>query len=184
LRWYEVADRLEREVGEKTLTDPVAEFLCRQLLNFLEARNMAVAQVGWQMADGVRALRSLLTMLAEAAAGCKLSVKKSPAWEYIGWFLDDSKYWVGVDFEAPNYLRFQTSGCQIDPTAATNLGVGSVVPEKAVPGGLAWRHVVELDSEQVHFYSRSKAGQMQWLESFLREATEMARQIEVPRKAG
>ena len=38
----------------------------------------------------------------------------------------------------------------------------------------------ELNSEDVHFFSKTKAGQMQWLEKFLRECLAQARSIETP----
>src|SRR3712207_1343392 len=92
----------------------------------------------------------------------------------------DAKVSIGVVFDEPHQLRFQTEGCAIDPQAATNPGVGSVIAKDWAPGGLIWRRLAELDSEQVHFYSRSKASQMQWLETFLRESLDLARRIGVP----
>jgi len=182
LHWHEVADLLAGEYQAGAIADPAALFLCRQFLDFLEARTMSLAQVGWQMGEGVRAHRNLLVMLEEVARGCRLSVKKVTTWDSIGFQLD-KKFWVGVHYDAPTHVRFQTEGCRIDPTAANSVGVGLVIAEDWAPGGLIWRHVAELESEQVAFFARSKARQIQWLESFLREALAMARRIEAPEQA-
>jgi hypothetical protein len=176
-RWYEVGEWIDREYRPGTIQDDVSRFLCKQFLDFLEARNMTAAQVNWHMGDGVRALRSLLDMLEEVATFCKVSAKKSTAWDSIGLQLD-KKYWIGVSFDEPEQLRFQTEGCRIDPKEANNLGVGEVIEKDWAPGGLVWRRIAELPSEQVYFYSRSRASQMQWLEAFLRESLDLARRIE------
>jgi len=140
---------------------------------------MRLAQVGKYMPEGLRALSNLMNMLFEAATACKVAVKKSVGWEYIGLKLDGLKYWVGVHFSEPEELWFVTS-CRIDPEAATKLGVGELFEENGVPGRYRWRRGVELDSESIHFFARSKVSQMQWLEDFLQECLTQARSIETP----
>jgi hypothetical protein len=176
IRWYQVAEWLDREIRHGAITDPVARFLSKQFVDFLEERNMAIAQVNWQMAEGVRALRSLLAMLAEAAAACHLSPKKAFGWDWLGFMLEQ-RYWVGVILDNPSQLCFQVRP-PIDTDRAKTLGVGAVV--EAPAGGLMWQHVVDLDSEQAHFYSRSKASQMQWLQEFLGECLAQASSIAAP----
>lgn len=182
IHWYQVGEWMEQGSGPGMLQDPISCFLCKEYLGFLEARNMTAAQVNWHMADGVRALRSLMYMLEEVAAFCKVSARRSIAWDTLGLQLD-RKYWVGVHLDDPDQLRFHTEGCRIDPQAASGLGVGTVLEKDFAPGGLVWQRVVDLASEQAHFYSRSRARQMQWLEAFLRESLEFAHRIEVPGEA-
>ncbi len=176
IRWHQVAEWLDREIRHQAIADPVARFVSKQFVDFLEARSMTIAQVNWQMAEGVRALRSLLNMLAAAAVACKVSAKRSSSWDYLGFNLD-RRYWVGVFLDAPTQLCFQALS-RIDPQRAASLGVGAVVEAKWLPEGLMWQRVIDLDSEQAHFYSRSKASQMQWLEGFLAECLAQARSIE------
>jgi len=140
---------------------------------------MTLAQVGKYMPEGLRALSNLMNMLFEAAGACKVSVTKRAGWEYAGLNLDGKKYWVGVTFAEPEKLWFGTR-TRIDPDAATKLGVGHLEQENWVPGHHRWWSGAELDSEAVHFYSRSKLSQMQWLEGFLRECLDKARSIETP----
>ncbi len=179
VRWFEVADWLEGELPAAEAAAEVAGFLARQFLDFLEARGMTLTQVGKYMPEGLRALSSLMNMLLEAAAACKVSVKKSPGWESIGINLDGLKYWAGVNYAEPEKLWFGTR-CRIDPEAAAKLGIGTIEEENWVPGRARWWRGVELDSEPVHFFARSKVSQMQWLEGFLRECLESARSIETP----
>jgi hypothetical protein len=131
------------------------------------------------MPEGLRALSNLMNMLFEAANACKVPVRKSAGWDSMGVSLDGLKYWVGVNFSAPENLWFGTR-CQIDPEAAARLGVGEMTVENWVPGRHRWLRKVELDSESVHFFARSKVSQMQWLEGFLRECLAQARSIETP----
>ncbi len=140
---------------------------------------MTLAQVGKYMPEGVRALSNLMNMLSEAASACKVSVKKLPTWNDIGLYLDGKKYWIGVTFTEPETLWFGTQ-CRIDVEAASKLGVGELDEESWVPGRYSWYRGIELDSEPIHFFSRSKVSQMQWLEEFLRECLAQARSIETP----
>jgi hypothetical protein len=179
VRWFEFADWLESEIPASEAAGEVGGFLARQLLDFLGARSMTLAQVGKYMPEGLRALSNLMNMLVEAAAACKVTVKKAASWDHIGLNLSGLKYWVGVDFWEPEKLWFGTR-CRIDPEAARQLGVGELGEENWVPGRYRWWRGVELDSEAVHFFSRSKVSQMQWLEGFLRECLAQARSIETP----
>lgn len=179
VRWFEVADWLEAELSVLETVGEVAPFLARQFLDFLRMRGMTLTQVGKYMPEGVRALNNLLNMLFEAAGACKVTVKRTANWDNIGLILDGHKYWVGIDFDKPEKLWFGTRG-RIDPEATARLGVGELTEENWVPGRYRWWRGVELDSEEVHFYSRTKVGQMQWLEGFLRDCLAKARSIETP----
>ena len=178
LQWYEVAEWIEDALGEEALRDEVSRFLVEQFLAFLKGRRMAIAHVGWQMPEGVKALGSLLDMLAEAAGACQVSARKRAYWGESGYHLDGGKYWLGINYDDPSRLWFGTC-CRIDPEAAASLG-GEITQEDWVPGKARWWKGADLDSEEVHFFSRTKVGQIQWLIAFLRESLEQARSIETP----
>lgn len=183
VRWFEFADWLESELPAIESAGEVAAFLARQFLDFLKERKMNLAQVSWQMPEGFRALANLFDMLFETAAACKVSAKKAVGWEpswNIGINLDGRKYWVGVNSAEPDTLWFGTYRCRIDPEAAARLGVGEIAEDNSVPGAYRWWRGIELNSESVHFFSRSKVGQMRWLMGFLSECLVMARSIETP----
>jgi hypothetical protein len=179
LRWFQVADWVEQEWAAIEEAGEIASFLARQFLDFLEARRMTLAQVGALMPEGVRFLPNLLNMLYEAAAAAKVAVHKSASWENIGANLDGRKYWIGVIYSEPGTLWFGTR-CRIDREAARRLGVGEVTEESWVPGGYRWWRGADLNSEPIHFFSRSKVSQYEWLEKFLSECLTQARSIETP----
>lgn len=179
IRWFEWADWLAEEVATLEAVGEPALFLVRQYLDFLRIRGMTLTQVGKYMPEGIRALQHFLNMLFEAAAACKVTAKRMAGWEFIGVRLDEGKSWVGIFYANPEKLCFATR-CRIDPEAAVRLGVGELKEESWVPGRNRWWRDIELDSEEVHFFARTKVNQMRWLEGFLRECLDMARRIEVP----
>lgn len=179
IRWYEFADWLEGELAAAEAAGEVAGFLVRQFLDFLGARGMTLTQVGKYLPDGLRAWGSLLNMLCEGAAACKVSASITADKNYIGVKLDGRKYWVGVEYANPEKLLFGTYYVRINPEAAARLD-GEITEERGIPGRYRWWRSVELDSEPVHFFARSKVSQMEWLEGFLRECLAQARSIETP----
>jgi hypothetical protein len=180
VRWFDVADTLEEAMPAIEGSGELACFLARQFLDFLEARGMTLTQVGKYLPDGIRALGNFMNMLSEAAAGCKVTARTSAGADYMGVYLDSTKYWLGIYFSEPEKLQFWTR-TRIDPDAAARLGVGERIEgESWVPGGYRWSNTADLNSEQIHFFSRTKVSQMQWLEGFVRECLRMARSIETP----
>lgn len=178
IRWFELTDCLETELAALDAAGKVASFLARQFLDFLRTRGMTLTQVGKYMPEGLRALGNLHNMLFEAAAACKVSARMWAGREYSGISLD-GKYWIGVSFADPEKLSFGTR-CRIDPEKAAALGLGELAEESWVPGRYRWWRGVQLDSEDVYFFSRTKVSQMQWLEGFLRDCLVKARSIETP----
>jgi hypothetical protein len=155
LRWFEVADWFEDELTDVDKAGEVTGFLVRQFLSFLEARNMNLAHVGKLMPEGLRAASNLMNMLMEAAIACKLPVKKSAGWDYLGVSMQGGKYWIGIEFSSPEKLWFATYS-QIDRIAADKLSSGEIYEDREAYGGYSWACGVELDSEEVHFFARSK----------------------------
>jgi hypothetical protein len=178
--WHEVADEIEWASIAPETGDNVCRFVSAQLYAFLKERNMAIAQVTWQMTQGTRALRCFLDMLQEAARHCgtfPTGDRGAVARDWMGWYLDRRQFWVGVLLSEPEKVWFQTNAA-IDVDAARKLE-GSVEPSDAVPGGYQWWYGADLESEETHFFSRSKVGQIQWLESFLQKALGLGRQITI-----
>src|SRR5581483_1945661 len=143
-------------------------FLVEQFIGFLGARNMTMQQVTWELPGGVRALRALADMLYEAATACGIKARLWGGRERMGVNIDGRRFWIGVYYEKPEVLVFETNYAAVDRGAAERLGAGTVWEWTQAPG-FGWRRELSLDSEETHFFSRSKASQLQLLESFLRE---------------
>lgn len=178
IRWYQVAEWLEEERRRYTFK-AVSEYVVAQFLDFLTTRNMTMGQVTWELAGGLRALRALSDMLFEVAKACGCHAQLYGDKSSMGIHLDKRKYWIGVYYDQPESLWFETNYCKVDPVAAERLGVEGVYEWTQEPGH-GWRKGMNLESEDVHFFSRSKASQMQLLEIFLKECLETVRRIELP----
>jgi hypothetical protein len=175
LRWFEVADWFEAELPTAVAADDVAGFLVRQFLDFLEARGMTITQVGKYMPEGLRALSNLTNMLGEAAAACGTKVvRKSWTDEAIGLTLTGG-FWVGVEFDEPDTLWFSTVDNPFNPEAVGEHPGWEQYPKSWRAGECYACRKLALDSEEVHFFSRSKVSQMECLEGFLRECLQQAK---------
>jgi hypothetical protein len=180
IRWYQVAEWVENELIALEVSGPVAVFLGQQFLEFLRARKMTLTQVGKFMPEGLRAWGSLLNMLFEAAKACNVPTGRvSASRDSISLSLDGGKYWIGIEYANPEVLWFGT-WCRIDSELAARLDTGELGEDARVPGRHQWWRSVELESEEVHFFLRSKVGQMEWLEKFIRDCIDKARSIETP----
>lgn len=177
LRWYQVAEWIEQERGRYSF-QPVSAFLVHQFLEFLGAKNMSMGQVTWELAGGVRALRTLSSMLYEAASACGLKAQLRGSADGLGVYLEGARYWTGVEYEWPEYLIFSLSGRPASKAAADKLGL--TVDERKNKHDCTWHREINLESEDVHFFARSKQSQLEWVEQFLKESLALAKQIELP----
>jgi hypothetical protein len=75
IRWFDIADTIEESMLSIKNSSEIAYFLAQQFLDFLGNKGMTLTQVGKYLPDGIRALGSLMTMLSEAAVGCKVPVR-------------------------------------------------------------------------------------------------------------
>jgi len=177
-RWYQVAECLMLESGHYVFK-PISSFLVNQFLTFLGARNMSIGQVTWEFSGGIRALRSLTDMLYEAASSRDPRAQIIGTKRYMGVYLNKRAYWIGVYFDQQELLFFETYNQPVNKDSAETLGVGTVY-EWSSGNGFGWKRELKLESEEVHFFARSKANQMQVLENYLRECLELVKKIELP----
>ncbi len=177
VRWFQIAEWINEQRGTHAFK-PVSGYLVEQFLDFLGEKNMIMEQVTWELAGGIRALRTLVDMLLEAAAACAVRARQSASPTYMGIELERPRYCAGIYFDRPEFLVFETHYQKVDPALAARLGVAGVYEWESEPGH-GWRRELSLESEEVHFFARSKASQLQLLENFLRECLTTVRQIEI-----
>lgn len=180
VRWHQVAAWLEDHHGQYNFK-PVSSHLVGQFLGFLTERNMTMSQVSWELPSGVRALRRLADMLYEAASACGVEAQIWGNALYCGVYLNRRDYWLGISFDEPEILVFHTYNRKVDPEAAARLEEGEVLPWKEDPTTFYWLNRLDLQSEEVHFFARSKVSQVTVLEEFLNRCLRCARQVELPR---
>jgi hypothetical protein len=182
-RWFDFGDWLENELRVISGVSKVAGFLAWQFLDFLRERNMIINQVGWYMPEGTRALSNFLNMLLKALADCELKVPKNTlnaTLDYSGFYAnhDGREYWIGLHHATPEKLQFLTLSSLNNESAALR-GI-ELENNKDAKNGFSWRNFLELTSEPVHFFERSKVSQIRCLESFLGECLKVAHSIETP----
>jgi hypothetical protein len=98
--------------------------------------------------------------------------------DHMGVFLARRSYWVGINYDWPEILYFSTEERAVDPEVAARLGIEGVHTCKET-GGHGWRRKLNFECEEVYFYARKKTGQLQLLESFLRDCLATVQRIEV-----
>ncbi len=183
LRWYEVAEWIQVE-RQRYSFKPISSFLVEQFLGLLGAKNMVMGQVTWELSGGVRALYSLTNMLFEAATACGWKAQVSGGRDYMGVRLDGNSYWTGIYYDRPEILCFETNYAFIDKEAAQKLESGTVFEWESEEGKFGWRRELNLEAEDIHFFARSKASQLQLLEAFLRENLEIVKSIVLSSNGG
>ena len=125
--------------------------------------------VSWELAEGVRSFRSLADMLGEALRLKNIQHQRSGAWDWRGYYLERKRFFIGFYFDEPSVLCINT---EVD--------VASPIPKELKLGQIddrRWNYKTDLATEQVHFYARSRASQLQFLERFVIEAIDYGRNL-------
>ena len=127
-------------------------------------------QTNWQLVEGVKALKNLIGMLGEALSATNIKIySKSGAWEWMGYYIEDKKFFVGVYYDEPNLIILNTE-------VALNDNIPKE-PEKGRYVDNGWQNELDLQSESVYFFSRSKASQAACLEEFVKESVDYGKQL-------
>ncbi len=177
IQWHQIAVWLEQELLEWNTQQESSFFLVNQFLNFLKARGMTVERVGWELVPGVESMRNLLALMESALEAERIPHKRGTGWYWLGYSLEDGVDFFFIWLEQPAMLGFRTYKRKLDLQRCEALGLTRVWSEK--PVGLRWGNVLDFESEDVHFFARSKASQLQVIERFLRESRRIAEQITV-----
>ena len=158
LRWlqvYEYLDKIEN-IGD------VSRYVLNQFMEFLEKRGIVMDHVSWQLVDGVKSLQNLLNMLGKAIENNEIaSVPLRGGREYIGYYTDEKKNWIGIFYEEPASLKFEINTKNApDDKQLKSLGLSGENMEAST------RIVtyVDLSSEDNHFFSRDRTSQQRFLE--------------------
>lgn len=160
VKWHQVADWLY--VSIPNLKNTTTQFITREFIYLLQERRLAMRQVNWQLEEGVRSLTSLIDMLKEALDSCKVEIhQRSAAWDWIGYYLEKKTLFIGIYYDSPGLLTINTEAKLIDNKP--------IPPTIGFYKESTWRNQLDLYSEDVHFFSRSKASQITCLEDFIKE---------------
>ena len=165
IRWNQVAGGLEK----LRLHDPVAIYLRNEFVGFLNKRGVAMDKVEWDLVSGIKSMLSLLNMIVEAMSAVELKHDTATAGKNRQGFLrkhgPTKRIFVGIYLDDPSRLWVHTENCPLDNELQVSLG--------EIDNGI-WSATLDLASEEVHFFARSKQSQLSCLEEFLRDSIEYA----------
>jgi hypothetical protein len=137
-----------------------------------------MVRVTSELAAGLKSLGNIVKMLEEAICGATGvdSAKFLDDQEYIGFYFDDKRFFVGINYEEPEVLLFETQRpFRLRADAKKRANCGEV---KADEIGLYWEHKLEIYSPKIRFFQQSKDGQLKCLERFLAECLAVTKRIE------
>ncbi|HUS45182.1 MAG TPA: hypothetical protein VM219_04025 [Phycisphaerae bacterium] len=168
LRWHEVADHLLKM--RLKVKSPVALFLTGEFVTFLKEQIMTIEHVGWQLPDGIAAMRNLIQMLGVALQAAPIPIyRRTAGWDWIGYYLgNNTGLWAGIRHSSPAVVSLEFASATADRKAFEALGRGEWNDGKP-------KFLLDLSSEAVHFFARSKESQLDLLTGFLRQAYADAR---------
>jgi len=133
---------------------------------------MAVEKVNWELTEGIRSMAALVQMVREAAVNCGAErTEAGGAMDFCGhnFTVAGRVYWMGIIYSQPQYLQFEAFG--VKKNIAEKIGFGTVEPCKLKDENTyLWRNGLDLTSEPVHFFARTKSNQIQCIEQFLKES--------------
>lgn len=166
IRWHQIADWLR----DLTLSHQTSTFLINQFINFLIKRGIAMDKVSWELSNGISSFQSLLTMINEALTAQKIPIyRASAAWDWYGYYVDDKKLFVGLYLNKPNLVTISTE-------VALKQGIDTPISIGKVDNG-RWQNDLDLESEEIHFFARTKASQVECLETFLQNSFNFAKKL-------
>lgn len=164
VRWYDMHSML---LNIKTESD-VLLYIINQFINFMLYRGLFMDSVTWEMPSGVKSFKNLMGMIGENLSNTNYRCKKAVAWEWVGFYIDDSKYWVGIILDNPNIILFHTESLVM---------VDNLKVDKGVVFNSRWENRIDLSGENEHFFARSKVSQMSLIEDFLKSSIQFAESL-------
>jgi hypothetical protein len=180
VRWFEVADWL----SQVSIAKPVSNHVVEQFVGFLRARGMTMEQVTRELTRGGPALHHLLVMVNDVLT--RMGLRPQPYFYFppgdIGFYAEDHRYWVGLTLSEPQYLSAGTWKFKADKDRVEQLGLVDGLRESQWPnetlGPHYWRKRVDLEAEEVHFFERTKASQVQFVEELLKDVFQTVKNFE------
>lgn len=174
LRWSNIYEFLSNIV----VTNDVSRYVLNQFMQFLESKGIVMEHVSWQLVEGVKSLHNLLNMLGKAIESNKIASKPlSGGKEYIGYYTDEKRNWIGIYYSQPALLIFEvTSNKPLDANSLKTLGLTEA--DLDMPNRISIKF--DLSNEENHFFARDRTSQLKFLETQVaewRKLEQKARQL-------
>jgi len=163
LRWSDIYEHL----SQLTISNDLSRYVVDQFMQFLEAKGIVMDHVSWQLVEGVKSLHNLLNMIGKAIEHNSIKSKPlSGGKEYIGYYTEGNRCWVGIYYNQPAYLLFELNLKKtIDSKNLAKLGLTDQDQDRPDRVFIS----IDLSNELNHFFSRDRTSQLKYLESKIAE---------------
>jgi hypothetical protein len=169
VRWFEVYNWLANAKAQ----EPVILYLMESFKSFLEVKQMSIQKVGWEYINGVPAFTNLINMIEIAIQGTSLAIyKKSPGWDFRGFYIGSPELWCGIYYDDPLVLVFEITDKKKFNTKLVDTPSYPVREDKAT---IRFR----LELEDKYFFSLDKDKQLEEITKFVKKAYSDAQRMRV-----
>lgn len=145
------------------------KYLVKEYIHYLKYRGLAMEKVKWQLIEGVAQIKNLMAILSEAISHSTASISQSSnGKDWAGYYLDGSKLFIGLYYDEPEKISINTE-CALLENASDIQIEGRFENNK-------WWWDLPLTDEDVHFFSRTKASQIEVLTQFINNSVINAKQ--------
>ena len=165
IRWTQVTEWLSESLGSCSF-DLTSLYVLEQFLGLLEAKGMSVKKAGWEMVSGIQQFTNFKVLLNQAleSAGAHRIYTAYGA-NFNGWAIPDTElnksiFYIFIRFEQPEILRFLCKAVYVRDEHTHEWEVDSNDHESL-------ERSLDLNAEEVHFFSRGLDSQKSLLEEFL-----------------
>ena len=138
----------------------------------VKATAISVEQVNRRHSDGIQSLAALQQMLRQAAISAKGKVTSAAPmidkWG-VSFTIGNGLYWTGLNYSKSETLIFRALGA--DRNRAEEIGIGTAqarIPNKQDRRARSNR--LDLESERVRSFAKTKSNQIECIERFLSES--------------
>lgn len=162
LRWIDIA----KSFSKYKIIKPISKYLIDEFILFLNRSNLIMEKVTYEYIDGMKAYQNLLLMLSESLASLNMNFSRSSGQLRSGFYVDTGKLFIGIYYDWINVIQIITEK-PIKDVPIEDITLGKI-------DGGKWRNILELDSEDIYFFSRSAESQGQCLAKYIKESVEFA----------
>lgn len=158
ITWLEIYENLLRM--RKKCSNLIGCFLTDEYTCFLKTRGLIMTEANWQLTEGIKSLKRIMDMIDRAIKLNNLNIhSRSGAWDWMGYYIENKKFFIGLYYGNPNSITINTEVPLIENIPSTT--------EVGLLRNRRWENQLILDSEDVHFFSRTALSQLECIKLFI-----------------
>lgn len=164
LRWLHVHEGL----SNLDCKSEVCNFLIYQFSQLLIYKGLSMKRVAWELIEGINSLNNLMDLISEASSQLNYYRTRSVGANWSGYYINRQEVFVGIFLDNPHLLTMTTYNNVADNVPTS--------PDKGYFPTNNWRYEIDMTSETIHFFARTRTSQLDYIKSFIDENLQYARQ--------